>query len=180
MNITLEKFADLAALVEGQAPLADSLDHGTSHWRAVARTGLELCSRTPDADPRLILLFALLHDSRRVNEFADPDHGPEAARYLTTLRKEGIINLSNEDSTTLAYAMYHHDAGETSDDLTIAACWDADRLQLQRLGYWLKNELLSNPLSHTLEVQELVSSYHESDELSWGDLFIQAQALCSR
>jgi hypothetical protein len=56
----------------------DSSIHGESHWQRVAAAGLTLLPETPGADPALVFLFALFHDSMRLNDNYDPLHGPRA------------------------------------------------------------------------------------------------------
>lgn len=51
-------------------------DHGVAHWARVLENGLRLAEKTR-ADVEVVSLFAVLHDSRRINEFGDPD--PRAA-----------------------------------------------------------------------------------------------------
>ncbi len=53
-------------------------DHGVAHWARVLENGLRLAKET-GANVEVVRLFAVLHDSRRVNEAMDPDHGPRAA-----------------------------------------------------------------------------------------------------
>ena len=59
--------------------------HGVSHWARVLETGLRLAPGT-GANPQVIQLFAVLHDSKRINEGIDPDHGRRAADYAARLR----------------------------------------------------------------------------------------------
>ena len=56
-----------------------------AHWARVLENGLRLAEET-GADLGVVRLFAVLHDSRRVNEATDPDHGPRAAEFARSLR----------------------------------------------------------------------------------------------
>ncbi|MCW2973896.1 MAG: hypothetical protein JWN72_2169, partial [Thermoleophilia bacterium] len=70
---------DLERLVRAartDAPLADSPTHGEQHWRAVARTGIEIRRGDRLVSGRVLFLFALLHDARRFTTEPDPEHGP--------------------------------------------------------------------------------------------------------
>lgn len=49
--------------------------HGAAHWARVAPNGRILC-RASSANPRVVGLFARLHDLRRKDEGSDPQHGP--------------------------------------------------------------------------------------------------------
>ena len=59
--------------------------HGSGHWLRVLENGRILAAATPGADPALVELFALLHDSRRLDEDGDRGHGERAAAYVRTL-----------------------------------------------------------------------------------------------
>ena len=59
--------------------------HGIAHWARVLENGIRLAAET-GASVRVVQLFAILHDSRRLNEGWDPDHGPRAAAYAEDLR----------------------------------------------------------------------------------------------
>jgi uncharacterized protein len=106
--------------------------HGPRHWRAVHYNGMSLCNET-GADVFVVRLFAVLHDSQRFNEVSDPHHGDRAASWAKTLRGE-LFELDDERFGRLRYALIWHDKGLTSDDPTIGTCWDADRLDLPRVG----------------------------------------------
>jgi uncharacterized protein len=112
--------------------------HGPGHWLRVMRNGRELAACTPGADLRVVEHFALLHDCRRVNESMDPEHGQRAAEYALTL----ALDLDAAQLALLAAACARHELGEVTADPTIGACWDADRLELARLG--------RPPLAHLL------------------------------
>ena len=104
------------------------------HWLRVLENGRTLAAATPGADPALVELFALLHDSRRLDEDGDRGHGERAAAYVRDSRGEGMLDLGSERVALLAAACARHEMGEVSADPTIGCCWDADRLELARLG----------------------------------------------
>lgn len=58
--------------------------HGVSHWSRVRSNGLRL-AKLNGADPVVIEYFALLHDSQRLNDSNDPEHGMRAAEFVDTL-----------------------------------------------------------------------------------------------
>jgi uncharacterized protein len=112
---------------------ADSV-HGLEHWRRVERLGLMLAEKT-GADKDVIRLFAYLHDLKRQNELADPGHGARAAEFVLELHRAGDIDLSEKQLEQLICACrYHSDPDAKSDDVTVMTCWDADRLDLWRVG----------------------------------------------
>lgn len=105
--------------------------HGAPHWARVRRHGLELAART-GASGRVVELFAFLHDVERRHDGLDTAHGARAAALVGELRE--IVPLSAEEAGLLAYACRHHSDGLLDADVTVQACWDADRLDLGRVG----------------------------------------------
>ncbi|MCA9221659.1 MAG: hypothetical protein KDA71_15110 [Planctomycetales bacterium] len=119
-----------AVLEEYELPL-DGF-HGVSHWARVLENGLRLSGAT-GANLDVVRLFAVLHDSRRVNEGTDPDHGQRAADFAVSLR--GIVfNLPDDEFALLYRACAGHTHERTHPDATIQTCWDSDRLDLGRVG----------------------------------------------
>jgi len=112
--------------------------HGPVHWEQVALNGLYVATET-DADIRTVLAFALLHDAFRVNDRHDPEHGARAAEWA----EANASKLEGVDVKTPSLALREHSAGRTSSNPTIAACFDADRLDLVRLGVLPTADLLS-------------------------------------
>lgn len=104
--------------------------HGPRHWRDVARLALWITYRRTHADREVLLLFAAMHDTQRLNEYDDPEHGARAAELIPDLP----IDLTSEQTDKLSVALRDHDKGGTHEDLTIGTCWDADRLTLGRVG----------------------------------------------
>jgi len=123
-------------------PAAASELHGEDHWRRVAVAGSRIVEGRPGADPLVVLLFALLHDAGRLRDFYDEHHAYRGARIARELLAGGDL-LPLDRLETLLHAIERHDAGETSEDPTIGACWDADRLELWRVGIRPDPELLS-------------------------------------
>ena len=107
-------------------------DHGVAHWARVLENGLRLAEET-GADLGVVRLFAVLHDSRRVNEVTDPDHGPRAAEFALSLRGH-LFDLPDHEFRLLHRACAGHTHERTHPDVTIQTCWDADRLDLGRVG----------------------------------------------
>jgi uncharacterized protein len=106
--------------------------HGVAHWARVLENGLRLATET-GANIEVVQLFAVLHDSQRVNEGGDPDHGPRAAVYAKELR--GLMfDLPDDEFRLLHRACAGHTHERTHPDVTIQTCWDADRLDLSRVG----------------------------------------------
>lgn len=106
--------------------------HGPDHWLRVERNACILASRT-GALIHVVRLFALFHDSRRVNDGSDPRHGARGAKYATELRGH-FFDLPDEDFHLLTEACRLHTGGGNHENATIGTCWDADRLDLGRVG----------------------------------------------
>jgi uncharacterized protein len=115
--------------------------HGPAHWKRVECNGILLASRT-GADVAVVRLFALFHDSRRENDMTDPDHGLRGAQYARTLRGS-LFELDDDRFELLAYACTWHTDRDRSDDPTVGTCWDADRLDLGRVGMIPNARLMS-------------------------------------
>jgi uncharacterized protein len=107
-------------------------DHGVAHWVRVLENGLRLAEET-GAIVEVVRLFAVLHDSRRTNEHTDPDHGARAAEFALTLRGR-LFDLPDHEFRLLQRACAGHTHERTHPDVTIQSCWDADRLDLGRVG----------------------------------------------
>ncbi len=106
--------------------------HGVDHWNRVLENGLRLAGET-GARVAVVRLFALFHDSRRLNDGHDPEHGRRGAELAASLRGK-LFDLSDEDFALLAFACEHHTDGFTEGDITVQTCWDVDRLDLGRVG----------------------------------------------
>ncbi len=106
--------------------------HGVAHWARVLENGLRLAAET-GARIEVVQLFAVLHDCRRINENWDPDHGPRAAEFARTIRGR-LFELTDADFALLHRACAGHTHERTHPDVTIQTCWDADRLDLGRVG----------------------------------------------
>ena len=107
--------------------------HGPAHWRRVLCNGLLLATRTA-ADVTVVRLFAVFHDSRRLNDMHDPGHGARGAEHARELRAQGLFTVSDEAFALLVEACEGHPDGFHHDDPTVGTCWDADRLDLGRCG----------------------------------------------
>jgi uncharacterized protein len=107
-------------------------DHGVAHWARVLENGLRLAGET-GANVEVVRLFALFHDSRRVNEATDPEHGARGAEYARSLRGR-LFQLPDPEFQLLHRACSGHTHERTHPDATIQTCWDADRLDLGRVG----------------------------------------------
>ena len=105
--------------------------HGIGHWARVLENGLRLAEAT-GAKVEVVQLFAVFHDSRRINEGVDDGHGERGADLAAELRH--LFTLSDADFDLLYEACARHTDGLVEGDITIQTCWDSDRLDLGRVG----------------------------------------------
>jgi uncharacterized protein len=94
-----------------------------------------MVGETNGADLKVIEYFAYLHDSCRVNDGRDHEHGPRAAAYAKNHRE--IFELNDQQFKVLTAAVSGHThafpSGKAGNNPTLAACWDGDRLDLPRV-----------------------------------------------
>ncbi len=106
--------------------------HGIAHWTRVRENGLRLADTT-GANRRVVEFFALFHDSCRQNDGSDPRHGARGAELARELAGSSF-EIAPEDLELLVTACRDHTRGFTTGDATVLTCWDADRLDLGRVG----------------------------------------------
>ena len=106
--------------------------HGHPHWVRVRQNGARLATMT-GADALVVDLFALLHDSCRTTDHWDPWHGVRAATFAEKLQGT-YFTLSAAQLELLKHACALHTQGLTLAEPTVQVCWDADRLDIGRIG----------------------------------------------
>ena len=106
--------------------------HGIGHWERVYFNGMSLADST-GADHRVVALFSVFHDACRSNEDSDPEHGQRGANLAASFRGS-FFDLPDDVFEKLHEACSHHTLSRTHQDITIKTCWDADRLDLGRVG----------------------------------------------
>jgi uncharacterized protein len=124
--------------------------HGVSHWARVLENGLRLAHDTA-AIMEVVQLFAIFHDSRRLNEEIGPWHGERGAQLAVELRGK-LFDLPDEQFNLLCEARVGHTDGLTEADITIQTCWDADRLDLGRVGIYPEADRLCTAAAKTAEM----------------------------
>jgi uncharacterized protein len=119
--------------------------HGANHWARVLHHGKNV-GALRKADLMVVELFGFLHDSCRLNDGRDPQHGARAAEFTHGIHG-AYFQLDAKQLDKLCYAMKHHSGGEVSTDATIQTCWDSDRLDLGRVGIYPSPQYLSQEAS---------------------------------
>ena len=125
-------------------------DHGVSHWARVLENGRRLTEQT-GANLTVVSLFALFHDSRRINECTDHDHGRRGADFAAEQRGH-VFDISDHEFKLLYRACEGHTHERTHEDITIQTCWDSDRLDLERVGITPHPSKLCTEVAKTKEM----------------------------
>jgi uncharacterized protein len=140
----------LIAAVHSQYRLSWNGIHGFAHWERVRENGLRLAEST-GARADVVELFAYFHDACRLNDGRDPDHGPRGAELARSLAGS-VFSLDPEGLALLIEACTGHTHGGTLAEITVATCWDADRLDLARVGKMPRPDLLCTDAARDPEV----------------------------
>ena len=122
----------LLAYLQGQFEIDWKGCHGIGHWARVRANGLMLAAQT-GANRHVVELFAFFHDSRRMSEGIDQGHGWRGSALAEQLRGR-FFEASDAEMALLHHACAYHSDGINTGDTTVLNCWDADRLDLGRVG----------------------------------------------
>ena len=124
--------------------------HGIYHWARVLENGRRLAEST-GADLDVVELFAVFHDSCRINDGSDHGHGQRGADLAREMR--GLyVHLPGPRFELLYTACARHTSGGCEGEITVQTCWDADRLDLGRVGTTPRPELLCTAAARSPEV----------------------------
>ncbi len=113
-------------------PKALGSTHGVEHWDRVAKFGEMLFTEGADMD--VIMAFAYLHDSQRKDNGEDLEHGMRASILIDTIRNAELFFLNDTQLAKLKRACELHTIEHRTSDITINICFDADRMDLLRVG----------------------------------------------
>ncbi len=116
--------------------------HGQAHWQRVERNGIILSLEKKDGalqlrkdvNIKVVRLFAYLHDKCRRSDGADLEHGKRSADMLLTVRDTMLKELTDEEFSLLEQACRLHTIEHKTGIPTVDVCFDADRLDLGRVG----------------------------------------------
>lgn len=127
--------------------------HGIEHWENVYANTMML-SKVYGIESNIFMLFALLHDSKRLDEDDDFEHGIRAASFALELINNGKITLEAEDAKRLIYACANHTKANKTDplyqDIIVQICLDADKLDIGRVGVIPEKSHFLTPYAQTL------------------------------
>jgi uncharacterized protein len=122
----------LLKMLKDQSSLSAGGYHGLDHWVRVLVNGRKLAEVT-GANLGVVELFAAFHDARRLNEDYDPVHGVRGAAFAREMQGQWF-DLDDNGMKLLTEACEQHSDGLIDADITVQTCWDADRLDLGRVG----------------------------------------------
>lgn len=159
--------------------------HGVAHWARVCRFGEYLARRMllPDRYAECVSVFAWTHDLARINDEGGREHAIDGACYLDTVAPIAFPSLLPEQHAIVRTAIHYHSHGCATDEAkyqgwfeglegdrgkildTVACCWDADRLDLLRLGFEPDPARMSTP--YWDELVPLAKRLNRFDRLWW-------------
>lgn len=116
--------------------------HGIQHCVNVEANAMLLGKKF---DVTVVRTFAYLHDILK-KDIADKEHGPRAADFIEEWRYTLLSYLDDTQFGKLQDAIRYHTSLNRTNDPTINACFDADRLDLTRYGVVLDPERMATQL----------------------------------
>ncbi len=123
--------------------------HGANHWARVLHHGQRI-AKAREADLLVVEVYAFLHDSCRLDDYRDPLHGERGAEFAYGVNGQ-FFHLDGKQLDSLCFAIKHHSGGDVSTNATIQSCWDADRLDLGRVGIIPSPRFLSEEASKLID-----------------------------
>ena len=112
--------------------------HGLSHWQRVERNGIILSigdgAVREGVNIKVVRAFAYLHDKCRIDDWEDIEHGARAADMLPSIRTTVLKDFTDDEVALLQQACRYHTTKHRTGDATVDICFDADRLDLGRVG----------------------------------------------
>jgi uncharacterized protein len=156
--------------------------HGPAHWARVHRFAKALLKReqVPVEAETCVLLFAWLHDLAREDDEGTRTHAVDGAAQLDRILPAIGEPLSADQRETVRGAIQYHSDGMVAPEAvaaglfervawppelvarTVGCCWDADRLDLPRVGIAPDPALMST--SSWRDVQVLSARIHHLDQ----------------
>jgi len=123
--------------------------HGVIHWSRVYQNGMKLAEQE-GVNRTVVQLFSVFHDAQRRNENHDENHGGRGAQLA--LRLKELCPLTDKEFELLVTACSLHTTSLFHDDITVQACFDADRLDLGRVGKLPNPLYLCTPMAKSASV----------------------------
>ena len=140
--------------------------HGITHWKQVESNGLLLASKTA-ADIVVVRLFSLFHDSKRANDGYDEVHGARGAKFAKACFDEHRLDITQEQFNKLYHACMFHTTEHRSGDATIDTSYDADRLDLGRVGIELDPDKMATDFGAKIAEKSMEEGVEPKDMREW-------------
>ncbi|MBO5699384.1 MAG: hypothetical protein J6R79_05215 [Bacteroidaceae bacterium] len=122
--------------------------HGLSHWQRVERYGILLSMENgrfrDDINIKVVRFFAYLHDKCRLNDWDDLEHGVRSAEMLKIIWNTILKDFTDEEVALLEKACRYHTTELRTGIPTVDVCFDADRLDLCRVGITPNPKLMAS------------------------------------
>lgn len=144
--------------------------HGELHCKMVALIGYNLTLKADFCDPIIVFLFSILHDSKRIVDGRDKDHGLRASQYAKSLNNK-LFFLPSYKLKILEWSCIKHNIGYTSSDPTIGVCWDSDRLDLWRCDIIPESKFLSTNIAKCSKYINISKSL-DPKRYYWNEIFL--------
>lgn len=143
----------------------DSHIHGERHWSHVNHLGMKLADlmKLNPIQKRCVEVFSWTHDLARKDDNGGNEHAIEGARYFAREVVTLFPDIDEIQIEIIAAAIKYHSDGLCSEEAhhmgffehinvhkedvirIIGCCWDADRLDLIRLGIPPREKYMSTP-----------------------------------
>jgi len=120
--------------------------HGMAHLRRVAYTAGRIAGATGE-NVEGAIVAGFLHDCARTDEGGGNSHAHASAEIARELMGRFYPHL---DMGRLCEGIARHADGTATADLLIGSIWDADRLDLRRLGIHVEADMLSTALARRI------------------------------
>ena len=155
MEVTVENMRRLGSEV---SILRSDSPHKEDHWDRVYENALILAQGEENVDQKVLIAFAYLHDCKREDDGGDIGHGHRAGHFIKTLD----LDLDRSQMAMLDTACSLHDQALVVEHPTIGVCWDADRLDLGRVGIIPDPKLMNTKLGKYIasKMQQTVKIVH--------------------
>ncbi len=120
--------------------------HGVSHLRRVAILSGRLANAVGE-DVESAVVMGFLHDCARRNDKNDIEHARDSEVLARGLVERFYPHL---DVDRICEAIAGHADGEVTSDPFTGCLWDADRMELKRIGRTIDLDLLSTKVAKRL------------------------------
>jgi uncharacterized protein len=172
MKVDSHLSASLIRAVRAQYRLEWAGLHGATHWARVLYNGLILAELT-GARTEVVALFAMFHDACRLNDGYDPEHGSRGAELAAAMRGK-FYSIEDSSAELLFSACRTHTEGTHHPDVTVRVCWDADRLDLWRVGIMPDPRRLTTAPARSSDLLRAAVDRSARSEFPFRELFEEA------